>query len=177
MLDRLLTSGMGLLGFCGVALCLFSVVGFDIERAQEVARVGTPVKARLLSKRLEPHALGRQSNKPTYLYTPVGAFEIVGAEGPVYEGVPLDDGTLRETEAEATQAAAQYREGMIVDAWFDPRSRDDRTYFPLTVTDPSAVAEAQRAQQRLLRWAGGGSLAASGLCALLLFRRSQGTVG
>jgi Protein of unknown function (DUF3592) len=171
MRDRLLSSATGLLGFGGVALILFTFFGVDIQRSEEVAHAVQPVKARLLAKSLQPHAVGRPSNRPSYTYTPIGAFEIVGAPGRVYEGVDLDNGTLRATEAEATQAAARYREGMIVDAWFDPRSRGDQTFFPLTVKDPSAVVEEQRAQQRLFRWIGGASLLAGGVCAVLLFRR------
>jgi hypothetical protein len=176
MLDRLLASATGLLGFAGVALLLFIFVGVDIQRSEQLAQVAKPVKARLLSKSLQPHAIGKPSNKPSYNYTPVGAFEIVGATGTVYEGVPLDNGTLRTTEAEATQAAAQYRAGMIVDAWFDPRSANDPTFFPLTVTDPAAVVAGERAQRRLFGWIGAGLFVAAGVCAVLLARRQAPSV-
>jgi Protein of unknown function (DUF3592) len=173
MRDRLLQAGVSLFGAGGVALLLYAQVLMpeSIRLFEEMGRVSQNVHARLLSTSVRRVNAGRRSNKPTYNYTPVGAFEIVGQEGRVYNDVDLDNGTLRAYEAEATQAAAQYRAGMVVDAWFDPRSRDDPMFFPLSVLNPAVAAEKMRGERDLLRWIGGGLVGVAAVFAVLLLRR------
>lgn len=173
MLDRLLLGGVSLFGFCGVAslLFVFAVLPEQIEGYEDLARMSRQVQVRLLSIGVRKVAAGRPSNKPRYNYTPVGTFEIVGQEGVSYENVDLDNGTLRVEETEALQAAAQYRTGMVLDAWFDPRSRHDALFFPLVVKNPAVAAEQQRQQRSLFTWMGGGSLAISSMFVLLMLRR------
>jgi hypothetical protein len=177
MLDRLSQLGASLAGAAGVALLLYARISLaeDIRIYEDLARVSQPVHARLLSVGVRAVSVGGRSNRPRYNYTPVGTFEIVGKEGPAYENVDRDDGTLRAAEAEAKRAAAQYREGMVVDAWFDPRSQNSDVFFPLSVIDPARVAEEKRAARRLFTWIGGGSVLAGCVFFGLLIRRSRVT--
>ena len=175
MLNRLLHGALGLFGFCGVAALMVAVVfqPETIARYENLVRESQRVQARLLSVGVRQVAAGRQSNRPGFNYTPTGTFEIVGQEGVVYKDVDLDEGTLRVTEEEAKQAAARYRGGMVLDAWFDPRSRNDPAYFPLTITDPAVAAAQERATRQRLIWIGASLLAGSGIAMIFLFRRQS----
>ena len=173
MANRLLHGALGLFGFGGVAALMLAVVfqSEAIARYENLVRESQRVQARLLSVGVRQVAAGRLSNRPGFNYTPTGTFEIVGQDGVVYQDVDLDDGTLRVTEEEAKQAAARYRSGMVLDAWFDPRSRNDPVYFPLTITDPAVAAARERATRQLLIWIGGSLLAGSGVAMIFLLRR------
>jgi hypothetical protein len=173
MVQRLLHIVISLSGTGGVLLALFALLSLpdDIARYEALARASEHVQARLVTKDVRADPFGEPSNVPRYNYTPVGTFEIVGREGEPFQNVVLDDGTLHSTAEEARQAAAPYQPGMVVDAWYDPRSRTDPVYFPLNLTNPAVEAEEMRHDRTRCLWIAGALLVVSATFAAIAFRR------
>lgn len=173
MLSRLLQVAVVLFGVAGVFLVMYGLVilSDDLRRYEALAGAALPVQARMIARsvRIDAGTIDAPSREN---YVAVGTFEIVGRPGAVYENVDIDGGRLWPERAAANDAAPGHQPNVVVDAWFDPRSKNDAVYFPLTLTDPRAVAAEKQARHRMVVWTGAGSLLVAVVLVPLLIRFS-----